>query len=160
MLPGWYGLGTAVEGFLESAHDGERAARLETLRMMASSWPFFQSVLSNAAMLLAKTDLGIAARYAALVPDEHTRTTVFSAIEREHTRTILAIKEVRGHKTLLEDQPTLSKSIKSRFPYIDPLNHFQVELIRRYRSGQTDERTLRGIHLTINGIAAGLKSSG
>ena len=127
---------------------------------MAATWPFFKTVLSNAAMLLAKTDLGIAARYAALVPDARVRAAVFGAIEREHARTVAALLEVRGAATLLADQPALAKSIAGRFPYIDPLNHFQIELIRRCRAGQNDERTLRAIHLTINGIAAGLKSSG
>ena len=160
MLPGWFGLGTAVEGFLGAPRAGGRAAGVETLRAMAAAWPFFRSVLSNAAMLLAKTDLGIAARYAALVPDAAARAVVFGAIGAEHARTVAAIKEARGHDDLLQDQPALAKSIRARFPYIDPLNHFQVEMLRRYRAGQTDERTLRAIHLSINGIAAGLKSSG
>lgn len=131
MLPGWYGLGSAVEGFLSATREGGRQASLTLLREMASSWPFFRTVLSNAAMLLAKTDLGIAARYAALVSDDTVRNTVFGAIEREHKLTVAVILEVRGHTTLLQDQPVLSQSISSRFPYIDPLNHFQVRASSR-----------------------------
>ena len=129
MLPGWFGLGAAVEGFLNAPREGGRDAALSLLRDMADSWPFFRTVLSNAAMLLSKTDLGIASRYAALVPDAATRDVVFGAIEREHSRTIAMLLEVRRQKTLLEDQPMLSQSISARFPYIDPLNHFQVRLV-------------------------------
>lgn len=126
MLPGWFGLGSAVEAFLAEPREGGRDAAMALLREMVSTWPFFRTVLSNAAMLLSKTDMGIAARYAALVPDAHARNVVFGAIEAEHTRTIAVLLQVKGTKTLLEDQPVLSQSISARFPYINPLNHFQA----------------------------------
>jgi phosphoenolpyruvate carboxylase len=112
------------------------------------------------AMVLAKTDLAVASRYAELVPDEELRWYIFNRIAGEHARTVRWTLAITRQKTLLEDNPTLERSIRNRFPYLDPLNHLQVELLRRYRAGQTDERTRRAIHLTINGLAAGLRNSG
>jgi phosphoenolpyruvate carboxylase len=155
MLPGWYGFGTAVEAFV-----GARDGAGELLAEMHVRWPFFRSVLSNMAMVLAKTDLAIASRYAELVPDRGTRDRIFARIEAEHALTVRHVLAITRQKTLLEDNPTLERSIRNRFPYLDPLNHLQVELLRRYRGGQTDERTRRAIHLTINGLAAGLRNSG
>jgi phosphoenolpyruvate carboxylase len=159
MLPGWYGFGTAVEAWLDAA-PAARAGRLATLREMQAGWPFFRSMLSNMAMVLAKTDLAIASRYAELVPDAGVREAIYGRIAAEHARTVRQLLAIRGHATLLEDNPVLERSIRNRFPYLDPLNHLQVELLRRYRGGQTDERTQRAIHLTINGLAAGLRNSG
>jgi phosphoenolpyruvate carboxylase len=155
MLPGWYGFAAAVDAWLETRPDG-----LALLSEMHARWPFFRSVISNMAMVLAKTDLAIASRYADLVPDKAARDSVFSTLASEHRRTIELVHAITGHDTLLHDNPTLTRSIRDRFPYLDPLNHLQVELLRRYRAGQTDERTKRGIHLTINGLAAGLRNSG
>jgi phosphoenolpyruvate carboxylase len=156
MLPGWYGFGTAVDLFLaERAEDG-----LALLREMHERWPFFRAVLSNMAMVLAKTDLAIASRYAELHADAPARERIFGRIAHEHERAVRHVLAVSGHESLLEDNPTLARSIRNRFPYLDPLNHLQVELLRRYRAGQTDERTQRAIHLTINGLAAGLRNSG
>jgi phosphoenolpyruvate carboxylase len=155
MLPGWYGFGAAVEAWL-----GARRGTLGELREMQASWPFWQTVLSNMDMVLAKTDLAIASRYAELVPDAGRREQIFGRIAAEWQRTRRWLAEITGQKELLADNPTLARSIRNRFPYLDPLNHLQVELLRRYRAGSTDERTLRAIHLTINGVAAGLRNSG
>jgi phosphoenolpyruvate carboxylase len=155
MLPGWYGFGTAVERWL--AQDDQR---LPLLKEMCEQWPFFRSVLSNMAMVLAKTDLAVASRYSELVPEATVREPIFARIAEEHGRTVRAFFAVTGRSELLDDNPTLARSIRNRFPYLDPLNHVQVELLRRYRAGQTDERTKRAIHLTINGLAAGLRNSG
>jgi phosphoenolpyruvate carboxylase len=155
MLPGWYGFGTAVETWM-----GGDAGKLAVLRAMHAKWPFFASVLSNMAMVLAKTDLAIASRYAELVPDAGLRDAVFARIALEHERSLVAYFAVTVQGELLADNPTLARSMRNRFPYLDPLNHVQVELLRRYRAGQTDERTKRAIHLTINGLAAGLRNSG
>ena len=157
MLPGWYGLGAAVEAWLAAHPDGPGLALLAE---MHARWPFFRTVLSNTSMVLAKTDLAIASRYAELVSDVGTRERIFQRIVDEHRRTAAHVLAITGHRSLLEDNPTLARSIRNRFPYLDPLNHLQVELLRRYRAGQTDERTRRGIHLTINGLAAGLRNSG
>ena len=164
MLPGWYGLGSAVEGWLHAFPAGE-AAGLALLREMGQSWPYFRSMLSNAAMVLAKTDLAIASRYADLVPDVTVRQEIFGRLAAEHARCVRFVLAIRGHAELLQDQPELARSIKNRFPYLDPLNHLQVTLLKESRAMVTgghevDERTKRAIHLTINGLSAGLRNSG
>ncbi|HEX6530676.1 MAG TPA: phosphoenolpyruvate carboxylase, partial [Burkholderiales bacterium] len=151
MLPGWYGFGAAVEAW---------GGPTEKLREMYREWPFFRSVLSNLDMVLAKTDLAIASRYAELVPDAKLRKEVFGKLSAEWHRARKWLTAITGHEELLADNPTLARSIRNRFPYLDPLNHVQVELLRRYRTGGRDERLLRMIHLTINGLAAGLRNSG
>jgi phosphoenolpyruvate carboxylase len=155
MLPGWYGTGTAIEEWLAG---GE--GRLETLRELYERWPFFQTVLSNMAQVLAKTDLGLAARYSELVQDESLRRRVFDKIAAEHQRSINAHKLITGQDNLLADNPALARSVFNRFPYLEPLNHLQVELLRRYRSGDDDELVQRGILLTMNGLASALRNSG
>jgi len=155
MLPGWYGFGAAVEQWL-----AQPGGSLAELREMYARWAFFRSALSNLDMVLAKTDLAIASRYAELVPDSGLRERVFGDISAEWHRTRHWLSEITGRDELLADNPTLARSIRSRFPYLDPLNHLQVELLRRYRAGDTDARTQRAIHLTINGVAAGLRNSG
>jgi phosphoenolpyruvate carboxylase len=159
MLPGWYGVGSAVEQWL-AGHPGGAAAGRALLAEMNERWPFFRSMLSNMAMVLAKTDLAVGSRYAELVPDAALRAQVFRRIADEHARTVAAYLDITGQPALLADNPTLARSIRNRFPYLDPLNHLQVELLRRFRAGATDERTQRAIHLTINGLAAGLRNSG
>jgi phosphoenolpyruvate carboxylase len=154
MLPGWYGAGTAFQSW---AVDDERR---ELLRRMHRTWPFFRTVMSNMGMVLAKTDLAIASRYAELVPDQAVRDAIFGRIRDEHARTVAHFLAITKQSALLDDNPTLARSIRNRFPYLDPLNHLQVELLRRYRAGATDVRTQRAIHLTINGLAAGLRNSG
>ncbi len=155
-LPGWFGFGSAVQAYLKAHPDDGR----DTLQRMARRWPFFATLLSNMDMVLAKADLRVAARYAELVPDAKVRQKVFRAIVREWELTTEALADITGHAERLADNPTLRRSIRARFPYIDPLNHLQIELLWRFREGQTDERTKRGIHLSINGIAAGLRNTG
>jgi phosphoenolpyruvate carboxylase len=155
MLPGWYGTGSAIEGWIAGG-DG----RLEKLRDLYQRWPFFQTVLSNMAQVLAKTDLGLAARYAELVEDASLRQRVFDKIAAEHQRSINAHKLITGQDNLLADNPALARSVFNRFPYLEPLNHLQVELLRRYRSGDDDELVQRGILLTMNGLASALRNSG
>jgi len=159
MLPGWYGFGSAMEQWLAAHPDGAAAGRA-LLAEMNERWPFFRSLLSNMAMVLAKTDLGVASRYAELVPDAALRATIFGRISAEHARSVSTYLGITGLPTLLADNPTLARSIRNRFPYLDPLNHLQVELLRRLRAGDADPRTRRAIHLTINGLAAGLRNSG
>jgi phosphoenolpyruvate carboxylase len=155
MLPGWYGTGSAIEDWIAG---GE--GRLEKLRDLYQRWPFFQTVLSNMAQVLAKTDLGLAARYAELVEDVSLRRRVFDKIAAEHQRSINAHKLITGQDNLLADNPALARSVFNRFPYLEPLNHLQVELLRRYRSGDDDELVQRGILLTMNGLASALRNSG
>ncbi len=109
---------------------------------------------------MAKSDLGIAARYAELVPDEELRIRIFRMIEEEHARTIEMYLRITGFSRLLEDNPALERSVPNRFPYLEPLNQMQVEMLRRYRAGDEDERVKRGILLTMNGLATALRNSG
>ncbi|NRR30664.1 phosphoenolpyruvate carboxylase [Oxalobacteraceae bacterium] len=155
MLPGWFGFGSAVENFIAKTPDG-----MELLRQMYRDWPFFHTLLSNMDMVLAKSDIAIAGRYATLVQDEALREAIFGRIRAEHARTIAVLKEITGQSELQEHNPLMLRSMRHRFPYIDPLNHVQVELLRRFRDGSTDGATRAGIHLSINGIAAGLRNSG
>ncbi len=156
MIPGWYGFGSAVEAFVQ--REGEPG--LKQLQEMHRIWPFMQTLLSNMDMVLSKTDMGIASRYAELVTDVKLREEIFGRIEAEWERSIKWLFAVTGHTELLQDNPTLARSIRNRIPYIDPLNHLQVELLRRYRAGDTGEMVQRAIHLSINGVAAGLRNSG
>lgn len=155
MLPGWYGTGTALQEWI-----GEADGRVEVLRDLYQKWPFFRTVLSNMAQVLAKSDMGLAARYAELVPDEELRHRVFDKIRAEHERTIRMHGLITGHDDLLADNPALARSVFNRFPYLEPLNHLQVELLRRYRSGEDDELVQRGILLTMSGLASALRNSG
>jgi phosphoenolpyruvate carboxylase len=164
-LPGWFGFGTAVHEWLDCG-PAERRRRQAVLRRMYRRWPFFQTLLSNIDMVLAKSDLGIAARYAALSPDSRSRRRLFSALSLEWQRTADALAIITGRQSRLATNPALARSIRHRFPYLDPLNHLQVELLRRYRSsrgsrdGAATARMRNGILLCINGIAAGLRNSG
>ena len=159
-LPGWLGFGSAVAAFLDKPDAAERKAALALLQKMYRQWPFFRTLLSNMDMVLAKSDLALASRYAELVSDSRLRKKIFTAIEAEWHRTADALALITGEKNRLESNPALARSIRHRFPYIDPLHHLQVELIRRYREGKADERVQRGIHISINGIAAGLRNTG
>ena len=156
MLPGWYGFGTAVNNWV-SAHPDDGMA---TLQAMYRDWPFFTTMLSNMDMVLAKSDTAIGSRYSELVSDPALREAIFSRLRAEWGESVRALLAITEQKTLLEQNPLLARSIRNRFPYIDPLNHIQIELLQRHRAGATDERIVQGIHLTINGIAAGLRNSG
>jgi len=167
LLPGWYGFGSAVAGWLQ---DGPQEERLATLQEMFKEWPFFATLLSNMDMVLAKTDLAIASRYAELVPDAALRERIFKRIAAEHGETIRRLEAITGADERLAGNPLLARSIQNRFAYLDPLNHLQVELIHRHRAmsrkagedggGEMDPRVHCGIHLSINGVAAGLRNTG
>jgi phosphoenolpyruvate carboxylase len=156
MLPGWFGFGAAVDAFVLR----RSAPGLELLREMYAHWPFFNTLLSNMDMVLAKSDLHIASRYAELVGDVELRDGIFGRIRDEHERTVAHLLAITRQPVLLAANPLLARSFRNRVPYIDPLNHLQVEALRRYRAGQTDDRVKRAILMTINGIAAGLRNSG
>lgn len=169
-LPGWYGMGTALTRYLEDGgpdHALSREVRLQRLQAMASDWPFFRTLLSNMEQVLAKTDLAIGLSYAELVTDKKLRKQIFSRIEAEYHATVQIFRDITGHDLLAHDAP-LQAALAERFAYIDPLNHLQVELLRRMRSaptpahraGEQESRDQRAIHMTINGIAAGLRNSG
>ena len=150
MLPGWYGVGTALSQFEDKA----------LLREMAREWPFLRNALANMEMVLAKSDMGIAERYSELVEDRDLAKGVFGAIRDEWQRTHDALLDATGQSFLLENSPRLDASIRLRLPYIEPLNLLQVELLKRHRSGEPDERIAEGIQLSINAIATALRNSG
>ena len=156
MLPGWYGFGSAVAAF--DARRGPEGRAL--LARMWAEWPFFQAMLSNLDMLLAKADLSVAARYRELLADARLAEAIFARIRGEFEATVKALFEITGGSEFLGANPALARSIRNRFPYLDPLNYLQLELLRRHRAGDADERVKRGIHLSINGLAAGLRNSG
>ena len=156
MLPGWYGFGTAIEDYRRER--GEAA--IEELAALYRDWPFFRATISNMEMVLAKSDIQIASRYATLVKDADIAARIFGRIKAEWRRAVDAVLAITGHKELLGDNPLLARSLKNRLPYLDPLNHIQVDLIKRFREGDESEDVLYAIHLTINGIAAGLRNSG
>jgi phosphoenolpyruvate carboxylase len=151
MVPGWYGFGSAV---------AEAGVSTDQLRELFEAWPFFATTLANMEMVLAKADLAIAGRYAGLVEDRALAERVFGQIEGEFARTTEALLSITGQSSLLEKSPDLAAVIRSRLPYIDPLNHLQIELIRRRRAGDDQDAVREGVHLTINGIAAGLRNTG
>ncbi len=159
MLPGWYGFGSAYRAFIEK----HGPAGLALLQRMHGDWGFFRTLLSNMDMVLSKTDIALAERYAGLVQDAALRAAIFPRLKTEWRAAIDALLAITGQTKLLEGNPLLQRSLRNRYPYLDPLNHLQIELLRRHRSGppwSDDERVQSGIHLTINGVAAGLRNSG
>jgi phosphoenolpyruvate carboxylase len=162
-LPGWCGFGSAIDAFL-GKDPAQKKEKLALLQKMHKQWPFFRTLLSNLDMVLAKSDLGIAARYVELVEDKKLGKRIFGLIETEWQRTHDALSLITGEKQRLASNPSLARSIEHRFPYLDPLNHLQVELMRRYRhrveGDPGNARVQRGIHISINGVAAGLRNTG
>ena len=156
MLPGWYGFGSAVESWVAEHPD----QGMPFLKELYREWPFFRTLLSNMDMVLAKSSIAIASRYAELVPDADLREKIFGRIRREWHLSIETLLDIMGQDRLLQGNPLLDRSIRNRFPYLDPLNHVQVELLKEHRAQNPDEQVLRGIQLTINGISAGLRNSG
>jgi phosphoenolpyruvate carboxylase len=159
-LPGWFGFGSAIEEFLQDPQIGNQKKALSLLQKMYQEWPFFRTLLSNMDMALAKSDLALASRYSELVHDTKLRKKIFSAIEAEWHKTVHALNIITKEHVRLASNPELARSIKHRFPYIDPLHHLQVEFVRRFRADEQDARIQRGIHIAINGIAAGLRNTG
>jgi phosphoenolpyruvate carboxylase len=161
MLPGWYGFGSAVDAVTRKR--GYRGLRL--LQSMFEEWPVFSTLLLNMDMVLAKADMRIAERYAGLVEDEPLRMQIFGRIKKEYELTKEKLLAITGQRALLDRNPLMRRSITNRFPYLDPLNHVQVEMLRRYRQAErgeseASERVRRGVHISINGIASALRNSG
>lgn len=150
MLPGWFGVGTALANFKDHA----------LLKEMVAEWPFFHTTLTNMEMVLAKSDMNVAGRYVTLVEDKAFAEDVFSKIRSEWTRANDCLLEATGQTRLLENSPATENALRLRLPYVEPLNMLQVELIKRHRSGETDERIEQGIQLSISAIATALRNSG
>ena len=162
-LPGWCGFGSAIESFL-GKDAAQRQERLPLLQKMHKQWPFFRTLLSNLDMVIAKSDLAIAARYVELVEDKALGRRIFALVKAEWRASGDALSLITGDAHRLASNPTLARSIEHRFPYLDPLNHLQVELMRRYRQRKEGDpenaRVQTGIHISINGVAAGLRNTG
>ena len=158
LISAWYGVGSALQDFVQSTPEG-----LGQLRKMYRHWPFFRTLLDNAEVSLAKTDLGIARQYAALVESAEVRHKIFGLIEEEHTRSVEMILAINARGELLENQPTLAQSIRLRNPYVDPLNYLQIRFLSVWRQAKESQRTeqlRRLLALTVKGVAAGMKSTG
>jgi phosphoenolpyruvate carboxylase len=150
MLPGWYGVGQALQAFADQA----------LLREMVAAWPFFQATLDNLEMVLAKSDMAIAERYTTLVEDRTLAADIFGRIRGGWNATHDCLLGITRQTRLLEKSPALDESIRLRLPYIEPLNLLQVELLKRHRAGETDARVREGIQLSINAVATALRNSG
>ena len=154
MLPGWYGVGTAFSNFIN-----KESGNIDKLRTMYKDWPFFTSLLSNVDMVMSKSDMEIAKEYANLCKDDKTKE-VYNEILREWKLTKQVVLDISEHKEFLEDNTYLTKSLENRLQYFNTLNLLQIELIRRAREAETLESQINTIHITINGVATGLRNSG
>ena len=157
MVPGWFGVGTALQQWIGDDEDGSRLAEL---RQLNEDWPFFNSVLSNMAQVMSKADLNLARAYASLCKDKADGERIYGIIKAEFDLTLKMFLKVTGYKHLLEDNPLLKRSVDMRFPYLMPLNIIQLEMLRRYRAGDNRDKVRRGIQLTMNGLATALRNSG
>ena len=157
MVPGWYGVGSALKEWIGEDPDGSRLAEL---RNLSQEWPFFDSVLSNMAQVMSKADMNLAEAYAGLNGSSEDSERIFSLIKEEFKLTQEMFFRVTGNDTLLDDNPLLKRSVEMRYPYLTPLNVIQLELLRRYRAGDSREKVRRGIQLTMNGLATALRNSG
>jgi phosphoenolpyruvate carboxylase len=156
-LPTWYGIGSAIE-----AWRGSDPARLAKLQRMYREWPFFRTLLSNAQMALAKADMRIAREYADLAQDAEAGRRIYELIRAGYESTRRQILQVADIAALLEESPELADSLAHRNPYLDPLNHIQVALLRQWRDAQGEGESpwLEPLLRSINAIAAGLRNTG
>ena len=157
MVPGWSGVGSALQEWIGEDEDGSRLAEL---RQLNEDWPFFNSVLSNMAQVMSKADLNLARAYASLCENKADGERIYGIIKAEFDLTLKMFLKVTGYKDLLEDNPLLRRSVDMRFPYLMPLNIIQLEMLRRYRAGDNRDKVRRGIQLTMNGLATALRNSG
>jgi phosphoenolpyruvate carboxylase len=159
IVPSWFGVGSALDNFCRTMPGG-----LDLLREMYREWAFFNAVIQNVQLDVAKADMGIAGLYASLVSDEGVYTRIFGQIQAEHQLTCQMLPRVLGQATLLDDSPVIKRSIERRNPYVDPLNFIQVALLRDLRQLEPDtpehEAVLNAVLATISGIAAGMKTTG
>jgi len=159
LLPGWYGLGSAIHHYLHT-DDKKTKARTQHLKQMLKSWPLFKTLIANVDMVIAKTDLTVAKRYSQMLSDVQLRESIFARIEAEYNLTVAALNLLQDSDERLSSNPILADSIRNRLPYLDPMNYLQVEMIQRYRAGDTNDKLKLAILLTINGVAAGLRNTG
>lgn len=155
-LPGWYGLGGAIDEYLR-----EKPKDLATLQEMYRQWPFWRTLIDNTQMILAKADMTIVRLYADLVDDQALADRIYSRINRDYQQAISVSLRITSQGELLENMPILRHSIDRRNPYVDPLSFIQLVLLKRLRSGEgSDYETLTGVLESINGVASGMKNTG
>jgi phosphoenolpyruvate carboxylase len=153
ILPGWYGLGTALsEGIAQNG--------IDRLREMAEEWPFFRATISNAELAMSKADMLIAERYVALVESNDIRERIWGRIRQEYDLAVEAMLVIRDQDRLLGKETVLQRSIDRRNPYVDPLSFIEIELLNRLRKDPSDEDVINTLHLAVNGIAGGLRNTG
>ena len=155
MLPGWYGLGASFTEWINKNPDN-----LSILQKMYREWPFFRSVISNADMVLSKSDLRIASEYVKLAQNQEVAQKIFSEIVKEWELTLDVLKKITGNDVLLADNPELASSLRNRLAYFDSMNYLQIELLKRLREGDESEDLRKALHISINGLATGLRNSG
>jgi phosphoenolpyruvate carboxylase len=155
VIPGWFGVGHALENFIENNQGGEAI-----LKEMLARFPFFYDLIGNVEPAIAKVDLHLAGFYAGLVSDSNLRQRVFGMVSEEYHRTLRIILKIRGQKELLEKNPAMARSLRLRNPYVDPLSLIQIELLRRRRAGRGSTELDFALAATINGIASGLRNTG
>lgn len=155
MLPGWYGAGSAFTLWINKNRDN-----LSILQKMYREWPFFKSVISNMDMVLSKSDLRIASEYVKLAHNQETAQSIFSEIVKEWELTLDILKKITGNEVLLHDNPELASSLRNRLAYFDSMNYLQIELLKRLRQGNDSEDLKKAVHISINGLATGLRNSG
>lgn len=158
MLPGWYGMGTALAGWIGEGEDSGR--KLDQLRDLHNNWPFFKSVLSNMAQVMSKVELKLAEMYSHLVEDREVAERIYGAIREEYELTRTMYQKITGFEGLLDDNPRLERSVRSRFPYLLPLNVIQIAMLRKFRAGDEDRLVGQNIRLTMNGLSTALRNSG
>lgn len=158
LLPGWFGVGTALADFIGEGEDAEQ--RCAELRSLYENWPFFASVMSNMAQVMSKAGMELAELYARLVDDRDIADRIHRTIADEFALTRAMFARITGSEDLLADNPMLARSVRRRFPYLLPLNIIQLELLRRHRAGDSRDAVARGIQLTMNGLATALRNSG
>ncbi len=166
VIPGWLGAGTGIRVFLDAEGNArkKKKQRLALLKTMYNQWPPFRALLDNIQMIMAKADLGIARHYAGLVKPVELGETVFHELKLEFELTQEMILLVTGQKAILDQNPTLQRSIQLRNPYVDPMSYIQIEILHRLRAAGVDEGDRKALEevafLSINGIAAGLRNTG
>lgn len=158
MLPGWYGMGTALADWIGDGEDSGR--KLDQLRDLHNNWPFFKSVLSNMAQVMSKVELKLAEMYSHLVEDREVAERIYGAIREEYELTRTMYQKITGFEGLLDDNPRLDRSVRSRFPYLLPLNVIQIAMLRKFRAGDEDRLVGQNIRLTMNGLSTALRNSG
>lgn len=154
MLPGWYGVGSSFKRYIDKG-----PGNLAKLQKMYTSWPFFRSLLSNVDMVLSKSNMNIAFEYAKMCQDKEVQSVFYSILD-EWQLTKDIILQIEQNDSLLADLPFLKASLDYRLPYFNVLNYIQIELINRLRRGELSQDQENLIHITINGIATGLRNSG